>query len=163
MQTQTREDQPDSPVRSRKGIVAIVLTLVAAVIGVAVLAGGFDDAKPTAGPALELNLGESNALASCLPFDPTMLVGMPVAFLGTATAIDGSTVTLSVDRWFSGGDSSTVNLVGEHQSAALIAGFEVEAGAQYLISASSGTINYCGYSGPATPELLAGYEAAFAG
>jgi hypothetical protein len=36
------------------------------------------------------------------------------------------------------------------------------AGDQYLISAQGGSVNYCGFSGPSTPDLRAGFETAFA-
>jgi hypothetical protein len=46
---------------------------------------------------------------------------------------------------------------------ALIDGFDFEVGQQYLITAAEGTVNFCGYSGPATPELTAAFDQAFAG
>ena len=163
MQTQRKEVASMQTQKSRRrGLVVLGLAVV--VIAVALLTRESGPAaKVAAGSALELSLGESNALASCLPFDVAILADMPMAFQGTATSVDGSTVTLSVDRWFKGGDAATVSLVGEHESPALIDGFAFEAGAQYLITASDGTVNYCGFSGLATPELLAGFEAAFAG
>ncbi len=36
-------------------------------------------------------------------------------------------------------------------------------GGQYLITASGGTVNGCGFSGPATPDLTRAFEEAFAG
>ena len=44
---------------------------------------------------------------------------------------------------------------------ALIAGIPFEVGGQYLITAYDGNVNYCGFSGPSTPELRAAYEQAF--
>jgi hypothetical protein len=44
---------------------------------------------------------------------------------------------------------------------ALIGGIPFEVGDRYLISAQSGNVNYCGFSGQSTPELRAGFEAAF--
>lgn len=44
---------------------------------------------------------------------------------------------------------------------ALIDGFEFEVGKQYLITAADGNVNYCGYSGIATPELTAAFSDAF--
>lgn len=38
----------------------------------------------------------------------------------------------------------------------------VALGEDYLISATNGDVNYCGFSGEVTPELRAGYEAASA-
>lgn len=134
------------------GVVALVAT-----VALVRFAGG-SDAKP-----LVLSLGESSSLASCLAFDPAILADMPMAFAATATEVDGQSVTLTVDRWYKGGDAGSVTLVAEHQSPALIAGFDFVAGERYLVSAHDGTVNYCGFSGPETPELLAGYQAAFGG
>jgi len=33
-------------------------------------------------------------------------------------------------------------------------------GQKYLITAAEGNVNFCGYSGPATPELTAAFDAA---
>ncbi len=157
MQTQNKETATRPTSRSRRWAIPTAgLAIVALLSGIAVFGPSADRASN-----LELSLGVSNALASCLVFEVETLAGMPVAFLGTATEVDGSSVTLSVDRWFKGGDAATVSLVGDQQSPALIAGFEFQPGSQYLITATDGAVNYCGYSGPVTPELLAGYEAAF--
>lgn len=110
---------------------------------------------------LELRAGSADVMASCLPFDVETLAAMSVAFEGVVSEVDGAVVALSVKRWFAGGDETTVKLVGEHESPALIAGFEFEPGAKYLISATGGEVNYCGFSGPSTPELVSGFEAAF--
>ena len=119
------------------------------------------DPTPTPPPLLELSAGESDAMAMCMAFDPAFLAEMPIAFEGTATAVDGERVTLDVDRWFTGGDAAEVALVAPAGFEALIAGITFEEGRQYLVSASDGTVNYCGFSGEATPELRAGFEAAF--
>jgi hypothetical protein len=98
-----------------------------------------------------------------MAFDPAILADMPVAFEGTVTDVDGDRVTLEVDHWFKGGDAEVVNLVAPQGMEALIGGIAFEAGAQYLISATDGVVNYCGFSGEATPELRARFEAAYEG
>jgi hypothetical protein len=159
MQTLNEENAArPTPRPGRWAVPTAGLAIVALLIGVVVLGPSNEP-----GSNLQLSLGESNPLASCIVFDVETLAGMPVAFQGTVTSVDGSTVTLSIDRWFKGGDAATASLVGGEQSPALIAGFEFRPGSQYLITASDGAVNYCGYSGPLTPELLAGYQAAFAG
>lgn len=115
------------------------------------------------GPPLVLSLGESDALASCMALDTGLLAGMSPAFAATATAVGDGVVTLDVDRWYTGGDAATVELEAQPGMEALIAGFDFEVGRQYLITASDGTVNFCGYSGPATPELTALFDQAFAG
>ena len=44
---------------------------------------------------------------------------------------------------------------------ALIAGFDFVEGERYLITAAEGSVNFCGYSGPADPTLTAAFEDAF--
>jgi hypothetical protein len=112
--------------------------------------------------AVELSAGEGDAMMSCLAFDTTFLAEMPIAFEGTATAVGDDRVTLDVERWFKGGEADEVTLVAPAGLEALIAGIDFQEGTSYLISASDGSVNYCGYSGEATPELTAGFEAAFA-
>ena len=169
-----QEASPSAPItrptpiesRRRRNWLALGGVAAAAVvaIGGAVVVGNMSDNEPTqvaAGPPLELSLGASDPMAICMMFDTTVLAAMSPAFAGTATAVDGATVTLSVDRWYAGGDAATVVLEGADGSPALIGGFAFEVGQQYLITAEQGNVNLCGYSGPATPELTAGFEAAF--
>jgi hypothetical protein len=118
--------------------------------------GGTDSA-----PALELSASGGDQMMSCLAFDPARLAETSVGFEGTVTAVDGDRVTLDVDRWFKGGESDEVVLVAPQGLEALIGGISFEVGGQYLISATDRQVNYCGFSGEATPELRAGFESAF--
>lgn len=140
---------------------ALVVTAIVVAIVLA-LTGGNDTSGPAAaGPPLELSLGEGDALASCLPLQADILAGMSPAFMATATAVDGESVTLDVDRWYTDGDAQVVNLQATSGMESLIAGFDFEVGEQYLITATDGIVNFCGYSGSATPELTAVFEQAF--
>ena len=143
--------------------IAIAVAIAALTTGVYLLVGE-NDRQPaiSAQDPLELSLGQDDALASCLPFEVAILADMSPAFAATATGVDGDTVTLSVDRWFTGGDAESVVLHAPAGMEALIAGFDLEVGERYLLTASNGTVNYCGYSGPATPEFEAAFEQAFA-
>ena len=132
------------------GILALVLAACSA-------AGGAES-EP-----MELSAGSGDSMMSCIAFDPEFLAEMPVAFEGTATEVDGDQVTLEVDRWFKGGDSDEVILRAPQGLQALIDGIDFEEGKQYLVSATDGQVNYCGFSGEATPDLRAGFEAAFPG
>lgn len=114
-------------------------------------------------PPLQLSLGQSDALSSCMVLSVDVLAEMPVAFEGTATAVDGEAVTLEVDQWYIGGEASTVELHAPAGMQALIGGIEFGVGNQYLITANDGTVNYCGYSDVATPELRSLFDEAFAG
>ncbi|REK13114.1 MAG: hypothetical protein DWQ40_10345 [Actinobacteria bacterium] len=135
--------------------IAAVLALV--IGGYAVFGGGTATGEP-----MELTLG-GDAFASCLAPEAEHLRNVPVAFAGIATSVEGETVVLSVDEWYAGGDSATVELFAPEGLEALIGGIDFEVGSEYLISAENGTVNYCGLSGEATPELQAMYDEAFGG
>ncbi len=163
MSTGTIERPPSTePGRRNRRVLALVAVAAVAVVAliVAALLIGGNDPEPHAAP-LELSLGESDALASCLAFDVATLAGMSPALEGTVTAKDGERITLAVDRWFTGGDAEEVALIGPHGLEALIGGIDFQVGKQYLITAESGQVNYCGYSGEATPEYRAAFEQAF--
>lgn len=157
---------PDStsttnPARRRLWLTAAAAGTIA-VAGVAVLAGGGGDEAPMAsGPPIDLSLGASDTMASCLPVSAEILADMPVAFSGTATDVEGDSVTLTVEDWYAGGDAGTVVLHAQSGLEALIDGFAFDEGSEYLVSASNGTVNFCGFSGPATGELQAIYDEAF--
>jgi hypothetical protein len=169
MNTPTSPDAPDqlSMPRSRTPwlIAAAAALALLVVAGFAVANLGDDDDTGNdvaAGPPLVLSLGVDDIMASCIRPEPAMLAGMSPAFAGTATAIDEEIVTLTVDRWYAGGDdTTTVELHAQPGMEALIAGFSFEIGEQYLITAANGSVNFCGFSGPATPEFLAFFDEAF--
>ena len=140
--------------------VAAAVVLVVAVGGAIALTG--DGADPIAsGSPLELNAAGEDPMAMCIMFSVEELAKMEVAFEGTATSVEGETVTLDVDEWFKGGDAGQVVLHAPAGMEALIAGFPFEVGGQYLITAFDGNVNYCGFSGPSTPEFRAAFEQAF--
>lgn len=159
------EEKPEStpaPRRTWTIAVAAVAALVLAVAGGMALTGG-DEAPVAAGPPLELTAGGEDIMASCIAFSPEELDNVAeLAFAGTVTAVDGDTVTLTVDEWYRGGDAAEVVLNAPQGMEALIGGIPFAVGDAYLISAQGGSVNYCGFSGPATPELQAGFDAAFA-
>ena len=162
----TTTQQPQGPTSApapKRWIPALATVAVAAVaVGVFIFAGGGSDPMPVAGPPLELSLGSDNALASCIMFDVAILRDMPVAFEGTVTSVDGVRGTLSVDHWYRGGDTAEVALTGESQDmVSLIGAFPLEVGKSYLVTATDGNVNFCGYSGPATPELRGYFDEAF--
>ncbi len=142
-------------------VVAVVLGF-AAILTIVVGVLSDDDDQTTNAPVV-LSIGEGEASASCLPFDVEALAAMTRAFAGTVTDIGADTITVRVDNWYTGGDASTVELRTVGDAQALLGGFPLEVGAQYLLSASDDALSYCGYSGPATSELQGSYDAAFGG
>lgn len=158
--------QPITKAPQRRRAWTLVASGIAAVSIAAVgflSAGGYFDREPAPIVAVpvEFSLGESDSMAMCLAFDVEILRPMEVAFEGTATAVDGDTVTLRVDHWYKGGDAEAVSLVGTQGLEALIDGINFEVGEQYLITATDGNVNYCGFSGVSTPELRSAFDEAF--
>lgn len=169
MSMPTLESPAPAPTSRRPGrtvlaAAAAVGAVAAATAGALWLTGGADPAAEEA-TTLALSLPPSDAVGSCLVFDPALLAGMPVAFGGTVTAVEAGAVTLDVDRWYTDGDADLVRLAvpGEETSAALD-GVDLQTGERYLVTASEeGAVNGCGFSGPATPELEQAFDSAFAG
>ena len=157
--TDTATTPGAEPSRRNLWLAAAAVALLAVVGGV--LLAGDDDESPMAGPPVELTLAGSDVMSSCLPVDAEVLAEMPMAFAATAAEVDGETVTLEVHEWYVGGDSGTVVLRAQGGMEALIDGFAFEEGGDYLVSASEGSVNFCGFSGPATTELQAIYDTAF--
>ena len=145
---------------------------LAAAAVIAVIAGGayavLDDDEPSARPpaptATSLALpggGDGASMSSCIQFDVDFLRDMQVAFSGTATEVGGDTVTLEVDRWYKGGDADVVRLANFDPTNSSLDGFTFEQGDRYLISASDGTVSFCGFSGPWSEELAGAFDQAF--
>ena len=111
--------------------------------------------------ALELDGGDG-AVASCMMFDVAFLKDMSPAFAGTATEVTATSITLDVDRWYAGGDADQVVLSKpDGSSSASLDGVAFEKGERYLVTAANGTVNGCGYSGLATPDLQKAFDEAF--
>lgn len=169
--TSTTDPTPETSARAsdRRPVIgaAIVTVLVIAVLPLAALAwfddGGVEDVggEATVTETLALSLGTEEATTSCLALDPSILAGMSPAFAGTVQSVEDETVVLEVDRWYAGGETDVVELQAPAGLEALIGGIDFEVGEQYLIAATDGTVNYCGHSGPVTPELQAAYDAAY--
>jgi hypothetical protein len=135
---------------------AAIVVIVAGVVGALALNGG-------GGEPLVLSSGVDDPMAMCIAFSVEELAKAQIAFEGTVTSADGETVNLEVDKWFKGGDAGEVILEAPAGMEALLGGIPFNVGDTYLITAYDGTVNYCGFSGPSTPEFRASFEAAFAG
>lgn len=143
---------------------------IAAAASVAVLGGtayavlGGSDPAGSPGSTvtmLAMPAGSGTSMNSCLPFDAQYLRDMPVALSGTATKVGDDGVTLDVDRWYAGGDADVVRLANYDVSTVSLDGFLFEPGSRYLIAATEGTVNLCGFSGPWSQDLADAYDEAF--
>lgn len=161
--TEQRTEEQAKPRRTWAIGVAAVAALVMAVAGGVALTGGEDTPPLAQAPPLQLEAGGEDIMASCIMFSPEELERVAeIAFEGTVTSVDGDTVTLDVDTWYRGDEAvGEVVLNAPQGMEALIGGIPFQTGESYLISAQGGSVNYCGFSGEATPDLRAGFEQAF--
>ena len=108
-----------------------------------------------------INAG-SGAQAKCIPPSPEFLRPVDLAFEGTVTGIVNGLVTLDVVKVWSGERADVVEIAQtDGATEALLAGTHFEVGETYLVAAEDGQAKICGYSGVASPELRALYDAAF--
>ena len=158
--------------RRRPWLIPLVAAALLAVVVAAVLVvsgGGRVGDTPGGDGATEdpttlaLSLAPSDVAGSCMMFDVEVLAQMPVALAGTVTSIEPRRVTLDVDRWYRGGDADLVTIGVQDSNSVALDGVEFVEGERYLVTATDGVINGCGFSGPATPELEQAFEEAFAG
>jgi hypothetical protein len=178
MNTHLTEEHPtetSSPSPRRWAVMAGVAAAAVAVlaVGAFALTGGGDDpevaapgttddgAEPGKLTVLELSSGNDDIMASCMVLDATMIAQAQVAFKGTVTMAQNGVVQLVVDEAYVGVDEQAVTLSAPEGMEALIGGVAWEVGGQYLVTAWDGVVNYCGQTGPATPELQAIYDEAF--
>jgi hypothetical protein len=150
-------------------LTAAAAAVIAIGVGAALVASNGSDApKPTAptraATTLALNVPGGISMVSCVPFSVTFLRDMPVALGGTVTAAEPGKVTLKVDHWYKGGDADQVTIAQpDPQSSVALDGVTFEQGNRYLLTATNGTVNGCGFSGPATPKLEQSFKDAFGG
>jgi hypothetical protein len=181
MNTPVLDSQPtsDEPLeRPRRHWLAPALVAAAAVvavgIGVALAATGDEGGDGVADApvgstaagkltVLELSTGTEDVMAMCMEVTPELLAEMPVAFKGTVDSAEGGIVTLTIDQAYRGTDAQVATLVAPEGLEALIGGVAFVPGQQYLITATDGVVNYCGFSGPATRELQTLFDQAFLG
>lgn len=161
----TESAKPADPrwTRPRIALAAAAAALVVAggALGL-VTAIGDGPARGPAATTLSLDVPPGDVMSSCVQFDVAFLRDMPVALAGTVTAVDPAAVTLRVDRWYKGGSADQVRIaVPDGQSSAALDGVTFVEGERYLLTATDGTVNGCGFSGPATPELQRAYDEAF--
>lgn len=111
---------------------------------------------------LALTIEDSSTLGKCAVPSAETLATFGTAFEGTVTAIEGGTVTLSVDQWYAGDEAGTVTVQapGEDLSG-LLMGADFQQGQTYLVSAEGDRVTLCGFSGEKTPELETMYAEAY--
>jgi len=151
----TTTSKPRIEPRRYRLVGAVAAALVVVIGGAALLGPG------NAGEPLVLAGPGGDITSICMPFEVGTLGDMTPAFGGTVVELTDSVATIEVDRWFTGGDAEIVEIQYTPGFEALIGTPTLEVGQRYLITASDGVVNGCGYSGLATPEYEAAFEQAF--
>jgi len=146
---------------------AAAAVAVIAVGGYAFFAGDSRDDGGNGSEArteLALRLPAADPMAMCIEFSVDTLRPMETAFAGTATDVTGDQVTLDVDHWYKGGDADVVELTGSSDAGVMLeGGIEFTEGERYLVTATDGNVNGCGFSAVWSQEMADAFEAAFAG
>ncbi len=159
MDTQTR---PPLWRRTSLVVAAAALVLLGGVGAVLADRSGTDTPVPRPTTTVALTVQSGLSSASCLPFDVTILRDMPVALRGTVVDVQPDRVTLDVDRWYKGGDAGRVTVATpDPNSSVSLDGVTFEQGRSFLLTATEGVVNGCGFSGPVSPELEQSYDQAF--
>jgi hypothetical protein len=141
---------------------AAAVVLVASVTTFAIVGRGDDRPAQKATTSITLAIpATGTTMTSCIPFSVGILKDMPVAFSGTVGEVTGGTLTLEVDHWYRGGTADTVKLNHYDASTVSIAGIEFSQGQRYLITATNGTVNFCGYSALWSEDMAAHFDQAF--
>ena len=155
--------EPKSRPRRWAPSLAAAATLAVIGGGVYTFLGSNDPASTADATAMTLDVptGTGTSINSCVPFDVPYLRDMPVAFSGSATEVGEESVTLEVDRWYKGGDADVVRLTNYDLNTVSLEGFKFQEGDRYLITATDGTVNFCGYSGPWSQERADAFGEAF--
>jgi hypothetical protein len=116
---------------------------------------------PAVTPAVSFQLpGADASMQMCLAVTEYIPDPTAEAFAGTVTGIDGTTVTMDVDRWYTdtGEQADVVSLTGGTDVSVALDGVEFVVGQPYLVTAVNGEVQICGVSAPAAPDLEALYE-----
>ena len=154
--TITKEPRQETRKRPRLFALAAAAASFALVAGALVFGSLVASSEP-----LQLTANPADTTAMCMVFDVETLRAMSPSFGGTVTKVDGTVATIKVDRWYAGGDAESVEISFIPGMEALIGTPTFEVGQQYLITATDGVVNGCGYSGLATPEYQAAFAEAF--
>ena len=101
--------------------------------------------------------------AKCAVPTPEILSQFDTSFSGTVTAIDGDVVTLAPTEVFAGESADEIEIVGAGPDPRALGGLVTfEVGETYYVSATSGQVSACGYSGVSTDSQLEQlYDVAF--
>ncbi len=109
-------------------------------------------ALPPGGPSMQ----------TCVRFSAQTLAPMETAFDGTATQVTSGEVVMDVGHWFRGGNASRVELTAPAGDRVTSEGsVQFEQGHRYLVTATAGVVNSCGFTQEWSAEGAATFTQAF--
>lgn len=169
-QSQPTADDPATDVRRRRWVPLAAAAAVLAVGGTAYVATLGDSSPPTGAPSAgsasvtELALPGGQLTGRCMQVTPQTVANAETALAGTVTSVEEGSVALDVERWYAGGDADEVRLAvaTPEEAPLLLAGQpEFRAGQRWLVTATDGRVNSCGFTAPWSTELAQVFDAAF--
>lgn len=160
-ETHNKPEQRRRPLRLAGLAAAAAVVIAGAAFAAASLGDDSKDEQPAAKQTVtELAVAGATA-AKCAAPQLSDAAAMQVAFEGTVTGIKDGVVTLEPSHFYTSPatDLVTVN-EPDLETSEMPVDFQV--GEDYIVGATDGFVSICGLAGPATDELRAFYDEAFA-
>ena len=155
------------PARRRPLRVAAAAAVVAAVVvGAVALTGGDSERSPGEDDVVTGPITPGGpSVGSCVEtYDLATLANRELALDGTVKSVKGDSVTLTVNRWFRGGDSDDVTLKGASTLAGITStgsSVALDTGTRLLVAGDGGFAWACGFSQAYAPEVAANWDRVF--
>jgi hypothetical protein len=130
-------------------------------VGLTVGSGSSDHAKTVKTLALPKPAGPGIG-NTCIRFTIDILRDKPVAFDGTVSEVTDNDVLLTVNHWYKGGTADEVRLTSSQSLRLALEGtVDFTVGQRYLVTATDGTVNYCGYTAAWSADMERSFQEAF--
>lgn len=148
---------PRPPKRRLLVLSGVAAAIIAVAVGIGIASSGNDASQSRR----SLSVEAATPGRTCIRFSTDLLAQASDAFSGTVTAVTDSTLTIAVDHWYkaSGAKADIVDVATGTSLPFL--GVDFTKGDHYLVSATDGHVNGCGFSGPDESVLAAAFTTAF--